>query len=174
MTFTEQWFSVDSRNAVANLVAEVANIPGIIIEIGAWEGRSTIAIANAAHPRDVHTVDTWAGSPSDESGRLAKTRNIHAMWISNVAKATRGNVVEHRMDWRDYVPTIDEPVAFAFLDAEHTYVEVFDAVTALVPLLSSGGVLCGDDISSPEVAAAVTDAVGAYDVAAALWVWRKP
>jgi hypothetical protein len=130
-------------------------------------------MANAAHPRIVHTVDTWNGSPSDLSGTLAESRDVHATWIHNVSKGTAGNVVEHRMDWRDYVPTIDEPVALAFIDAEHTYAEVFDTITALVPLVAAGGVLCGDDVMAPEVAAAVGDVVGEYGVDGPLWVWYK-
>jgi predicted O-methyltransferase YrrM len=175
-TFTEDWFGEPSCRALAGLVEDVADVPGLIVEIGAWEGRSTIAMANAAYPRRTHSVDTWAGSPGEISADLARDRDVYATWCQNVARATKGNVVEWVMGWRDYVPTVDQPVALLFIDAEHTYAEVRDTIEAFRPLMAPGGIICGDDVHHPPIARAVVDTLGAADVTveASLWIWRCP
>ena len=173
MTFTENWFDVPSQVHLANLARLAPE--GQIIEIGSWEGRSTCALANAVHPRIVHAVDTWAGSPGEISADLAAQRDVYATWQANVAELTQGNVVAHRMGWREYLPTVTEPVAFAFIDAEHTYREVHDNITALLPLMVSGGIICGDDVHHPPIQQALTELFGAanVNVKATVWSWTR-
>jgi predicted O-methyltransferase YrrM len=176
MTFTEEWFSEASQQVLVNLARVVENIDGLVIEIGSWEGRSTVALANAAHPRCVHCCDTWEGSPGEISAELAKDRDVHAIWRTNVETLTAGNVVEHRMGWREYVPTITQPVALTFIDAEHTYVEVRDTIEAFVPLMVPGGIICGDDAHHEPVRQAVLDVLGIDEVFvdATIWIWQAP
>lgn len=176
MRFTEQWFDTPSQEALGRLVRSVADVPGALVEIGAWEGRSTIAMAKAAWPRVVHSVDTWVGSPGEISSELAAERDVFATWSANVAEATDGNVEAHRMGWRDYVPTIDEPIALVFIDAEHTYREVADNIAAVLPKMAPGGVICGDDVHHPPIVEAVSEAFDPHvvTVEATLWIWRKP
>lgn len=176
--FTEEWFGDESQAVLVDLVKSVADVPGLIIEIGAWEGRSTLAMANAAWPRVIDSVDTWEGSPGEPSADLAAVadRDVYATWRSNVDAGTRGNVEEHRMGWREYVPTIDEPIALAFIDAEHSYVEVRDNIAALLPHMAPGGVICGDDNHHPPVQDAIADTLDPHKVlvGASVWAWRKP
>jgi predicted O-methyltransferase YrrM len=174
--FTEDWFSPESQAALAECARRVADVDGDVIEIGCWEGRSSVCLANTVYPRTVHCVDTWRGSPDDVSSVRAAERDVHAQWAANVAAMTQGNVVEHRMGWRDFVPSLTGPVALAFIDAEHTYREVYDNVVALRPLMASGGIMCGDDIGHPPVRQAVTDLFGDMNVwvKASLWIWVAP
>ena len=166
--FTEEWFHESSQVALAALVSSAPD--GLVIEIGSWEGRSTCALANAAHPRPVHAVDTWRGTPHEQTGPLAAQRDIHAQFLVNVDHYTKGNVVPHRMGWREYVPTITEPVGLVFIDAEHTYNEVRDNIAAFLPLMADGGIICGDDAAWPAVARAVLDAFGdRVWVTASIW-----
>jgi len=173
--FTEEWFSQASQDALAEMIRIVEPLDGLIIEIGAWEGRSTVAMANAAHPRVVHSCDTWQGSGHEVSEALAAQRDIFAQWQANVDAMTEGNVVAHRCDWREWVPTITEPVAFAFIDAEHSYVEVRDNVRALVPMMVPGGIICGDDVHHGPVQEALTEVLGHMIFStASVWVWQMP
>jgi len=176
MSFTEQWFGQDSQDNLAFLAYTQRKVPGALIEIGSWEGRSTVAFANAANPRTVHAVDTWAGSPGEVSAELAAERDVFATFTANIAELTDGNVEVHRMGWREYVPTISEPVSLVFIDAEHTYIEVRDAIAALLPLLAPGGVICGDDVHHPPVIKAVCELLdpAQVEVKATLWIWRNP
>ena len=172
MTFTEEWFCVASQERLAELARSAPE--GLIVEIGSWEGRSTVALANAVHPRVVHAVDTWNGSPGEISASLAAQRDIFATWQANMAALTAGNVVAHRLGWREYLhdlTTMELAVGFAFIDAEHTYREVYDNIAALIPLMAPGGIICGDDSHHPPVRQAVLDHFPEAQVKATVWSW---
>ena len=173
MTFTENWFGEGSCNTLVSLASNVGNVDGEIVEIGSWEGRSTCALANAVYPRIVHAVDHWKGSPGEPSEQLAQGRDVYKRWQANVKQLTKGNVIAHRMGWRDYpIP----PTAFVFIDAEHSYQEVRDCVAAFLPHLVSGGIICGDDSHHEPVRRALFDVLPAWSiyVQTTVWSWRKP
>lgn len=181
--FVENWFSRPSCDALASLVRRVVDVDGMIVELGSWEGRSTIALANAAHPRIVHAVDTWAGSPGEISGELAVKRDVFARWEANVAHYTKGNVRPQRMGWRqffndlrNYGPYDSPPVALLFIDAEHTYEEVHDTILAFLPYMTPGGIICGDDAHHPPIRHALDDIFGLdkLEFAATLWISQVP
>ena len=172
--FHEAWFPEASQQVLADLACSVENVPGMVVEFGSWEGRSTIALARAVHPRSVLAVDTWMGSPGEISAQLASHRNVYAQFQANVRQWTKGNVVPYVSGWREFLGHEAEPVALAFIDAEHTYTEVRDNIAALLPLIQSGGVICGDDVHHPPVIEAVTEMLGTFETAATLWIWRAP
>lgn len=174
MTFTEEWFSVESQQALTDLYREVSELDGAVIEVGCWEGRSTVALANAAWPEVIHAVDTWYGSPGEISSHLAAQRDVFATFQQNVAELTRGNVRPARMGWRDFFADFDRPLKLVFIDAEHSYSEVRDNIEAVLPLLVPGGVICGDDNHHPPVQQAVLDTLGNASLTASLWHWRCP
>lgn len=172
--FHEDWFSIESQATVADLAASTVGLDGLVVEVGSWEGRSTIALADAVAPAVVHAVDTWVGCGSDDSGKIAAGRDVFATFELNIAERTAGNVVPHRMGWRDYFADLAEPIRFLFIDAEHTYDEVRDNIAAALPLMLDGGVICGDDGNHPPVRAAVVDVLGDEAVFdSAVWHWRK-
>lgn len=170
----EEWFSPQSCTRLAELGRKVTHVDGLIVEIGSWTGRSTCALAAAVTPRQVHAVDHWNGSPGELSAELAADRDVYAEFVANTEQFP--NVIAHRVGWRDYLPTVTEPVALCFIDAEHSYDEVADNIRAVLPLLAQGGIICGDDAHHPPVKQAVLDVLGAdYSYAiASMWVWQKP
>lgn len=175
--FGEDWFSEASQSVIAELARSVHDVPGMMLEIGSWTGRSTCALAKAIHPRTLHAVDTWAGSPGEITSQLAPQRDVFAQWKRNIDAFTDGNVIAHRMDWREFVPTITEPLAFVFIDAEHTEIEVADNIAAVLPLLSPGGIICGDDVLHPPVRQGIVRHLRPVDVharvGASVWWWQK-
>lgn len=171
--FTEEWFGTASQDALAELVRKVAHLEGDIVEVGAWEGRSTIALARAAHPQLVNTVDTWEGSPGEVSSELAATRDVHAQFVANLEAAQVDNVLGWACDWRTYFTTHHDPIKFCFIDAEHTYAEVRDNIEAVLPLLVPGGIIAGDDNHHPPVQRAVLDVLGDAHLVATLWWWQS-
>lgn len=172
--FGEQWFAPTSCKAVSHLVHETNHLDGRVIEIGSWCGRSTVHIAHAAYPTVIHAVDTWEGSPNEISGELAAQRDVWSQFSQNIDELTRGNVKPYRMGWRQYVTEETGPIRFCFIDAEHTYREVFDNIEAVLPLMVPGSVLCGDDVHHPPVIEAVNELLGEVEVQASLWIWRVP
>ncbi len=178
--FHEDWFPAGSIAALRRLARSVVAVPGRVIEIGSWEGRSTIELANAVHPRSVDAVDTWAGSAGEPSAVLAAERDVFAQFETNVAHWTRGNVDPWRMDWREWFDTVlceagfAGPVAFVFLDAEHSYEAVSAQLDAFLPILGSGAVICGDDWHHPPVRQALIEQVPDAAWEASVWYWQVP
>lgn len=169
MTFTEDWFGAASREALGDLYGIVRDLEGDVVEVGCWEGRSTVALAKACHPTIVHAVDTWRGSPGEISADLAAERDVYATFLSNIAELTDGNVKAHRMSWRDYFAEIDRPVKFLHIDAEHTYTEVRDNLEAGLKVAVPGAVICGDDAHHPPVRDAVLSLFPDANLLATLW-----
>lgn len=167
--FTEEWFSPLSQEVLADLGRRAP--AGEIVEIGSWEGRSTVALANAVYPRIVHCVDRWTGLAGYREQPV--DRDVFAQFQTNIAAYTKGNVVAHRMDWRMYTP--EGPVGLVFIDAEHTRVEVRDNIIAYRPLMVPGGIMCGDDVAWHEVREGVFDVLPIDDlgVHASLWIWEN-
>ena len=173
MRFDEEWFGAASCKAVQRLVAATQGLGGRVIEVGCWQGKSTIHIAQGCYPTIVHAVDTWEGSPGEPSADIAglPTRDVFAEFNENIAELTRGNVETHRMGWRQYFDEDRGPIRFMHVDAEHTYREVFDNIEAALPLMVAGGIICGDDVHHPPVVQAVTEHFGNdWRRDASLWI----
>jgi predicted O-methyltransferase YrrM len=172
LTFTEEWFSDAACDVLGALAAKVRMLRGRIVEIGSWEGKSTCALANASFPGVVHAIDTWAGSPGESSEQLAAERDVYETFTRNVAELTQGNVRPHRTNWRDYFRHAAFPCRLVFIDAEHTYREVFDTITKVRPLMVPGGVICGDDWHHPPIRQAVADTLGPVNSNGPVW-WQE-
>ena len=172
--FHENWFSTDSQEALATLYGKTAGLYGAVVEVGCWEGRSTIALANACKPEIVYAVDTWEGSPGEISADLAAERDVYARFRANVGADTTGNVMPFRMDWRSFFRDHARPIRFLHIDAEHTYCEVSDNIAAALPHLVPGAVICGDDAHHPPVREAVLDHFPNAYLLASLWWMQLP
>ena len=157
--FTEDWYDGDQALFVGHL-AQRAPADGAIVEIGCWEGRSTVVLAHAAAPRAVHCVDTWRGNEAEgadhPSVTAAKERNIFGTFHSNINRLTAGNTEHYMMDWREWIEDQTDPIAFLHLDAAHDYASVADCLRAVLPLCVPGAILCGDDYYAEGVRRAVT------------------
>lgn len=169
-TLNEIWFSPRDSMILAQLVEQAPE--GRIVEIGSWEGRSTIVIANAAWPRPVEAVDHWLGDVSDVTLELAQQRDVHATWLHNMDVAGCDNVIEHNMDWRAHRDSDDRPVALVFIDAAHTYEQVDAQITAYMKIMAPGGIVCGDDLPINDVHRAVIEHFGTIETCERLW-WKR-
>lgn len=141
--FVETWIPDKALVTLAGLVAAVSDVPGRIIELGSWEGRSTLVIADATD-RVVHAVDTWAGSDSDvyQRTQIAEGRDVFAAFTANLGER---NVQAYQMDWQDFIAATAGEVALVFIDADHTYEQLTAQIDAFLPLMAAGGIMCGDD-----------------------------
>lgn len=170
--FTEEWFGEASQAALVDLYRKVAELDGSVVEVGCWEGRSTIALAKACHPDRVDAVDTWQGSPGEISADLASERDVFDRFTANTRPF--GNVLPFRMDWRRYFAEFAKPIKFLHIDATHSYEEVRANIEAALPFLVPGAIVCGDDNHHPPVQQAVIDTLGDARLVATLWWWQKP
>lgn len=135
-------------------LARTARRHARIIEIGSWKGRSTKALA---HPDAVvWAVDTWQGVPDDPTQHklYVDTESAWGDFREHLApEIDRGHVVPMRMDRLkalriladQYGPTF----GMIFIDADHRYEAVHADITAALPMLRPGGILCGHDYHWP-------------------------
>lgn len=173
MTFTERWYYPSGLAALELAYRRSCMVAGAVIEVGCWEGRSTCHLANVAYPAIVHAVDTWEGSPGEVSAELAAERDVYATFVANVEALTEGNVVPHRMGWREFFAAHDGPIRFLHIDATHTYDEVRENILAALPFVVPGGIVCGDDAHHEPVISAARDTLGPVTLDSTLWVWEK-
>lgn len=105
--------------------------PGLMVEIGASAGYSTLwlALAGRETGRKITTIEILA-----DKARLA-AETFRLAQVEDIVELITG-------DARDYLPGWDE-IAFCFLDAEK---EVYgDCYEAVIPRLVKGGLLVADN-----------------------------
>lgn len=170
--FTTNWYSEENLSKLAELASATWGLPGVVIEVGCWEGRSSIAIANAVWPELLICIDTWEGSIPD--GYTAQD-DVHQRFINNMCEMTAGNFVDAYMSWEEFEWGEVSSIKFIHIDAEHTYEAVKGNIEVVLPKMASGGIICGDDFFHAPVKQAVRDCLpGAVAHSAALWSWRAP
>jgi len=129
----------------------VASIAGDVVDIGSWEGKSTIALANACFPDPVLAVDTWRGNTDEGTHHvsviLAQQRDVYQTFQDNVSRLTRGNVIPMRMHSAEFLASHSRPIKFCHIDASHHYRSVRRDIEGALRLLVDEGILCGDDFN---------------------------
>lgn len=175
MGFTETWIPEITLHRLRELVVSTEGVVGGVIEIGVWEGRSFVGIAEAAAPRTAHAVDHFAGSISDNDPTLqiAVERDVHGIFLENIAHLE--NVEVHRVHSDEFMSQWTDSIAFLHLDADHGYESVRKQIEWALPLLSPGAVLCGDDYSDrwPGVVHAVAECLPSATVEQYMWIYRQ-
>lgn len=177
-TFHEDWYDPQAA-AYVGWLAQQAPQEGACVEIGSWEGRSAVSIAQSIAPRTLWCIDHWQGNGDEgdgESVRAAQERDVFATFKRNVGLLAAGNVSANKLDWRQWMRCWEFPIAFLHLDASHDYDSVADCLRAVLPFCVPGAILCGDDLYSDGVYRAVHDVLGdeVKDVSGRLWVWQAP
>jgi predicted O-methyltransferase YrrM len=152
--FTADWFS-RSIPAWKQLFPRVMPRPARIVEIGAFEGRSTCFMLEHILPPDVggeiHCIDSWAGGV--EHGGIAMDA-VFDRFQANVAAMLRRlpqhRVIPHRalsstalrdLHAQGFAGTFD----FAYVDGSHQAAHVLEDLVLVFPLLRRGGLLICDD-----------------------------
>ncbi len=142
MRCDEIWMSTRQLAALVALAASTNSRPGDVMEIGVWQGRSAIYLANAVWPTTFHAVDHWLGS--SDMPEPIKARDNFGIFRRNVIEKTRGNIHIHKTSWQELARIWKTPLRFLHLDAEHTQEEVAGQIAAFRPFISCG-VIAGDD-----------------------------
>lgn len=157
--FHEDWYSGAQALYVGQLARQAPE--GAIVEIGCWEGRSSIILANLINPRKLICVDHWQGNVDEdaahESGKAARERDVLRTFDNNMDRCTAGNWERFIHPWQQWIKRWTDPIAFLHLDASHDRASVRDCLLALRPFLVDGAILCGDDAYDERVIAGARD-----------------
>ena len=132
----------------------------IIVELGAWMGRSSAALYKAAEPdMTVVSIDTWLGQPSmrDDEQKKVKVMDVFLKFMSNMAALdvlprwfTIPNIGAGpyylRMDSVEAAALFeDESIALLFVDDDHERCE--EVCHAWIPKVKHRGIVSGHDYS---------------------------
>jgi hypothetical protein len=157
--FDEHWMGQDQVIQTAALAQSTGYLTGEAIEIGAWQGLSTVSIATAVDPAILHVVDHWQGdsqSPEAIEQGLAipaacLERDNYQIFLDNMAEATNGNFQVWKMDYHDFLARWAQPVRFLHLDDGHLADDVEAQLAGLLPHAVPGAIFAGDDWDWPTV-----------------------
>jgi predicted O-methyltransferase YrrM len=168
-TFDEAWTAASivegwmTRSQGRALYEAARDCPhgGQIVEIGSFQGRSTIVLASAA-PEDtrVFAIDPHAGNdrgPEEISGYADAAADDHAIFLANLERAGVSERVTHLRMFSDAaLSVIDGPVDVLYVDGAHRYAparaDIRDWGRRVAP---GGAMLIHDSFSSVGVTLAI-------------------
>lgn len=150
--FQERWFDM-------NIVPWSVTFPKVfkradpirILEIGSWEGRSTLFFLTYFTQGHMTAVDTWAGSDEWHYHATSDLRDLEARFDHNVSSAP-GRVTKRKGSSLSVLPQlIDEKQEFdlIYVDGSHFADDaIVDSLNSW-RLLKQGGVMIFDDVMWP-------------------------
>lgn len=175
---TPGWMSLEELH----WLEQQASSSGVIIELGSWMGRSTLALCQGC-PGLVFAVDHFQGAPgcsayveAMEPGGPVKVRRSFLRNTREHIESGRLLLVEK--DTRDALPFLEQLLQprggadMIFIDADHSQSAVMHDIHGSLRILRGGGLLAGHDFN--EVKAAVMGLLPDHQRGpGSLWYWRK-
>lgn len=152
-------------------LASAAKRSRVFIEIGAWAGRSSRAIADNL-PKDgvLYCADTWRDADTGADD------DIYLQFMANLSEhIASGKVRPIRMDSLTAATTsraMNVTADCVFIDGAHDYATVKADIAAWLPLVKTGGVLCGHDYGVREGVTRAVDEILDAHVARKTTIWR--
>ena len=129
----------------AALVTAAAHVAGDLLEIGAYKGRTTSALALVGR---VTAVDTFLG------GGSMPEEDSYPAFAANIQSRELG-VVVCRGDSRQVVPDLSGPFRVIVVDGDHREETAYADLVHAWDKLSVGGYLFIDDINYPSIVLAM-------------------
>jgi predicted O-methyltransferase YrrM len=152
------WFTIKEGMAFYNHAKNVKG-EGVIVEIGSWQGKSTICLGMgslAGSKVPVYAIDPHIGSSEHHAGEQKVwtfdtfKKNIETHGVTQVVRP----IV--KMSW-DAVGDVNEKIEFLFIDGAHDYDSVKKDIADWVPKLIDGGIVCFHDSDWPGVMQALKE-----------------
>jgi predicted O-methyltransferase YrrM len=134
---------------------------GRIVEIGSFQGRSTIVLASAAPAgAEVVAIDPHAGNdrgPQEIDGYADAAADDHAIFNANLERAGVADRVRHvRMFSDAALAAVDGPIDVLYIDGAHRYVPARNDIRDWGRRVNDGGtLLIHDSFSSIGVTLAI-------------------
>lgn len=127
---------------------------GVIVEVGAWKGKSAsfmaVELVNRRKDIDFYVVDTFKGSIEHTPEQVA---GLYETYKENVKGLPIRTLVMESVEAAKEFTLVD----FVFIDASHSYEDVMADIDAWYPKIKKGGVLAGHDYEWKGVRRAVNE-----------------
>ncbi len=109
---------------------------GEVLEIGAWKGQSTLALAKYSK---VITIDPFVEGTFNDF-----TRNVNA-------STYKENVELYKMTSDEYFSSHSPKLKFAFIDGSHVHPHPYKDIRNVWGRLNANGIMVVDDVNLPDV-----------------------
>jgi len=150
-----------SPGQAATLYDAASGCAGTIVEIGSFQGRSTIVLASAAPAgASIVAIDPHAGNdrgPQEIDGFADAAADDHAIFLANLERAGVTGRVRHVRMFSDAALTeVEGPVDVLYIDGAHRYAPARADIRDWGARVSDGGtMLIHDSFSSIGVTLAI-------------------
>lgn len=144
-------FGFYDREALRHLVRKVIHPKACMLEVGSWlgEGSTQIFIDELrAVDGELYSVDTWEGSSNVQHHlKFTKDNDPYLLFIQNIEKANALDIVHPRkMTSLQAAEQFDDGVFdLVFIDGNHSNKTTKQDISAWLPKVRPGGILCGHD-----------------------------
>jgi hypothetical protein len=127
LTF-DGWLTINEAMTLFNLAKESKYV---IVEIGAWKGKSggcMCAGSSEGNKYMVYSIDTFKGSPEHADllkyphGQMIKEFDENISSLSKEANCLSQTLIGYSMDYVEHFP--DESIGLLFIDGNHSVLEV--------------------------------------------------
>lgn len=161
-----------------NQIAKYLNDGDSIAEIGVWQGRSIIYMAQTLKRMGkrckIYAVDTFKGEEGQQTHAdliAASGGNLRDVFEANLKRCGVEDCVEIiQGDSAEMAAKIpDGSLTFAYIDADHHYQPVLRDVKAWLPKLRPTGILAGHDAQWSEVRRAVLEVIPDSKFMGSVW-----
>ncbi|MEH2463972.1 class I SAM-dependent methyltransferase [Nostoc sp.] len=133
------------------LFNKVKSLPedAVIVEIGSFKGRSTVAMAYACigTKRKIYSIDTWDGNDADFSERQffdIWQQNVQLNGLEHYVIPLRGYSHNVLNNWHEL--TGSKAIDFIFIDGSHQYLDVLKDFKLSFSLVINGGWIAFHDV----------------------------
>lgn len=131
------------------LLGGVKLADGLVLEIGSYQGKSTVVLAGAAKlagDNRMIAVDPLHEEHLIENARQGGHTSLRAAFDHNVAQAGHSEFVELHQDFSHRVAVgWDRPLRLLWIDGDHRYSGALQDFTGFAPHLADGGVIALHD-----------------------------
>jgi predicted O-methyltransferase YrrM len=156
-TEIEGWFNYEKTFDF--LIDKLPKDNATFIECGAWMGKSSSYLCdNISYKKPnttIYIVDSWSGTSSDNTGEIAKTKDLYNIFSENMIGRKFTTI---KADSKSAsVNFLDKSIDCIFIDMGHSYEEVSKDLEYWYPKVKIGGYIAGHDWSWSGVNAAVKE-----------------
>lgn len=149
----EGWLSEREARVIYD-AARACTGRGVIVEIGSWQGRSTIVLGDASRAGKrvkIHAIDPHVNSYVHEDF-LGKDISTFEIFQNNIRLAGIDDLVEPIVKKsEDAVVGWNKPIEFLWIDGDHRYSEVKKDFDLWSPFVVEGGTVAFHDATYDDV-----------------------
>ena len=147
--FTTNWFSIENARLWLRAFKLDRQKIRNVLEIGSWEGRSTIFLAWLFYNAQITCIDSFEGGDEHRRGEFENTKlsDVEQRFLKNTSHFNeRLNIAKGRSSERLIVlATTSQKFDFIYVDGSHFYDDVMIDTILSWKLLANGGFLVWDD-----------------------------